>query len=701
MALRRSDGLPCPVCGGDDRFYLTTRPKHGGDPFWTCRMCNYKEYDRDGQPSGIKYHGSGVTLAMAENPPVRLVAKASPIGYANLADYAQVQGSDRATFAAAGWDDALLYEYAYTNRDGDPATGLTPIEPMPFTRIRRALSIETDGATRYRLLDGDKPKYWHAYGSHTGVNKVWYRLPQAIALALATGQPLVLVNGEASVVVAQSYGMPAVCEAGGGEKQTPDHLMASLRQSWTGPVLIALDGDAAGRKASEAKHAQYQAAGFVVRAIDIGAGEDVATFCKLRQAQSMADLVQCPDLVFAQASFNTAPQPAPGATQAPVPGMPPGVQAIIGTLARVGYTKIRKNQCGDHIEINGEPRTDEWNAIMRGKLRELGFKKFDAVDDAIVACAAAQSYHPIKTYLDSLPAWDGIDRIGQLADCLHGDHPTVTYNDGTHAALHNIYLVRWLVGSVAKIYEQAQNVMLVLSGVQGRGKSQLARWLCPDSLRAQYFLEQSIDPHDKDSFIRLRQFWLWEVGELDATMRKSDISALKEFITKKIVTVRRSYGRYDTTGPAVASLIGTVNGDSFLADDTGNRRFYVIDVQSIDWGYTQICQEQFWSQVMAHYRAVCPWQLLPEENLAQTAHNRRYLNDGVWGDWLKRYLEVTNDPADTMTLADVFDMLRGKGIFVQQDRSAETNIGRAMAALGVARRRLSGSRCYVGVRVRP
>lgn len=33
----------CPVCGGNDRFYLITAPHDGHDPYWRCRQCDYTE----------------------------------------------------------------------------------------------------------------------------------------------------------------------------------------------------------------------------------------------------------------------------------------------------------------------------------------------------------------------------------------------------------------------------------------------------------------------------------------------------------------------------------------------------------------------------------------------------------------------------------------------------------------------------------
>lgn len=611
-------------------------------------------------------------------------------GHADLAAYAAAQGSDRATFAAAGWSDSLLYEYEYTARDGSQALGLTPDEPLPFVRIRRALRLTTDAGPRWRLIDEDKPrpKYWHPTRTHLDSNKAWYRLGEAVALAAQVGY-LALCNGEASVVAAQAQGVPAVCETGGGEKATPPQLLQLVRALWQGPVLVALDGDGRGRQQGLKKADQYRQAGYQdVRAVDLGDGLDLATFCKLHQAQAAAQLPRQPDLMATPAA-----QAAPSAGQA---GGVTQSQAIMQQLQALGYT-FQANLCGNLIEVNGEPLTDWKAAQIRTAMRDIG-QKLAPVEDAWTAHAIASAYHPVRDYLESL-AWDGVSRIAQIAACIRGDSPIVTYADGRTCPLESVYLHRWLIGAVAKVDRQEQNGVLVFAGPQGTGKSYFARWLCPAPLQDRYFLESSIDPRDKDAALRLASMFLWEIGELDATTRKADVSALKDFVTQRVVTVRRAYGRYDTRAHAMASLIGTVNTGDFLMDDTGNRRFYVIDAQALDWGYTQIDNAQVWAEAMARYRAGEPWRLLPEESEVQAEHNRRYLSDGVMGDWLRRYLVVTGDPAHTMTAADVIDVLRAKNLPIStNDRAVSMDISRSMAALGVRKTRTrADGRCYIGV----
>ncbi|MBC8076887.1 MAG: AAA family ATPase, partial [Chloroflexales bacterium] len=71
-----------------------------------------------------------------------------------------------------------------------------------------------------------------------------------------------------------------------------------LLHAWPGAVLVALDCDDKGRKAAPQLAAQLRSAGREVRALDLqlGAKQDLADFCALRNGTSAADLAACADL---------------------------------------------------------------------------------------------------------------------------------------------------------------------------------------------------------------------------------------------------------------------------------------------------------------------------------------------------------------------------------------------------------------------
>lgn len=184
-------------------------------------------------------------------------------GYTGLADYAKAHGVEEGVYAAAGWAECRAKD-----RDG---------------KERPALSFPTQAGTRYRFTDGEKPPY-HSPG---GFKRCWYGLRRAVELARQENKPLVFCNGEASVVAAQHYGVPAVAIAGGSE-QIPDNLMSELRAAWQGDMVIAMDCDPQGKTATGKYGAQLPAA----RIADLGLSHhgDLADFCALYGDEAVTEL---------------------------------------------------------------------------------------------------------------------------------------------------------------------------------------------------------------------------------------------------------------------------------------------------------------------------------------------------------------------------------------------------------------------------
>lgn len=384
----------------------------------------------------------------------------------------------------------------------------------------------------------------------------------------------------------------------------------------------------------------------------------------------------------------------------PVAPEQPESQIIIERLRVLGY-EFRMNLCDDKLEVNGHGITDALQAEIRMKLRDIGLaKKIPAAEDAYVAEAKKNGYHPVKDYLDKLE-WDGSSRIATMTRFFQSADPPIVYSDGSRRALHAVYMHRWIIGAVAKVYNGEQNAMLVLDGPQGIGKSTWAHWICP--LR-DYFLEGPINVSDKDSDIRLISQWIWEVSELDATTRKADQSALKSFITKEVVTVRKSYGRHDIKKAAMCSLIGTVNNTSgFLADESGSRRFMITKIDRIDRGYKEIDLDQLWAEAKARYFDGEPWQLQQEESQAQARINERYEVETVLTDWLRRYFVFdTSADTDPLSLADIIRAMDIDGYRLSgSERSQAMELARVLLSLGARKEHTENGNRWFGIYAKP
>ena len=189
--------------------------------------------------------------------------------YNDLVDYARAHGVSAEVFIAAGWK----YErYPYDGQDS----------------LRRALRFPTKNGDRWRFLDGKKPKY----KSPREYTPCWYGLSRAVEIAGRTDKPLVICNGEPSVVAAQHWDVAACAITSGEKKDIPPELLDELKSAWNAEIILAPDCDETGMRMAAGWVSRLQEAGYQVRAVDLNGsvGFDLANFCALHKENSAAQL---------------------------------------------------------------------------------------------------------------------------------------------------------------------------------------------------------------------------------------------------------------------------------------------------------------------------------------------------------------------------------------------------------------------------
>lgn len=313
--------------------------------------------------------------------------------------------------------------------------------------------------------------------------------------------------------------------------------------------------------------------------------------------------------------------------------------------------KLAINQMTDEIMYCGVRLTQAREADIITDLMDYGLTGRQMIIDMIQVAALTNAFHPLYIFLNGL-VWDRHDHITDFLSCLH-----FRCNEEWGRSM----VKKWLLGSVAKIFEQAQLFMLVLDGRQGCGKSFLSRWLCP---LEEYFVEGAINPGEKDTDMMSISKWIWEVSELQATTRRADREALKSHITRQAVTIRAPYGKYAMTKSVTASYLGTINQDAgFLEDDSGNRRFVICQLDHIDWNYTKIDVKQLWAQVMAIYQEGKRWELTPEEETMRDTMNKNYDAPHPVIELFQKYFEIDSDNTESFTATiDILTTLEDEDI---------------------------------------
>lgn len=234
--------------------------------------------------------------------------------------------------------------------------------------------------------------------------------------------------------------------------------------------------------------------------------------------------------------------------------------------------------------------------------------------EQINAIAASNPYCPVRQMIESR-SWDGIPRFDSFMAQIKTPHRQ-------EAAL---YFRKWLIQAIAAVYlldGLSAAGMLALTGPQGIGKTQLIRLLA-STVKDSFLEGATLDPSNKDSVMTIASHWIVELGELDATFRKSDLAQLKAFITRKIDKFRRPYAKKDSEFPRRSVFAGTVNDAEFLHDNTGNRRFWVVQVNAICIDHS-IDIQQLWAEAKTWYDAGEAWHFNQQEQLSLNQHNSQF-----------------------------------------------------------------------------
>lgn len=224
------------------------------------------------------------------------------------------------------------------------------------------------------------------------------------------------------------------------------------------------------------------------------------------------------------------------------------------------------------------------------------------------AIADENAYNPAADWINSEP-WDGVDRLPAI-------YGTLTTPADYPAALKRILVHKWLLSASAAALTvrgfRCRGV-LTLQGPQGIGKTQWVQSLVPDPVLAGMVLkiDHHLDAQNKDSVLGACCSWICEIGELDSIFKR-DLGRIKGILTRNVDKVRRPYARLQSEYPRRTVFAATVNQHEFLVDDTGNSRWWVIQVEAVDYNHG-ISMQQLFAQLAVEFHAGGQWWLTAEE----------------------------------------------------------------------------------------
>ena len=200
---------------------------------------------------------------------------------------------------------------------------------------------------------------------------------------------------------------------------------------------------------------------------------------------------------------------------------------------------------------------------------------------SIIESSFSPRINPIQEYFNGLPLVDvssssslSLKAIPELANCV------VVRNSDKWLP----YLTKWLVAVVANAMDNREcrnHTCFVLTGEQGKFKTIFLDLLCPPTLHG-YSYTGKIYPQEKDTLTYIGQNLIVNIDDQLKALNKRDENELKNLITCPMVKYRMPYDKYVEEHPHLASFVASANGNDFLTDPTGSRRFLPFEVLSID-----------------------------------------------------------------------------------------------------------------------
>lgn len=233
---------------------------------------------------------------------------------------------------------------------------------------------------------------------------------------------------------------------------------------------------------------------------------------------------------------------------------------------------------------------------LSGELERFGLNTNNKrTEDAIKVVSRRFSVHPVRSRMDKM-VWDGTPRLSGWLKEIFGSEQDKDYLSFIGTA--------WMVAGVSRIYEPGKKFdhILILEGPESRGKSSAFRilstfggweYVC-DTVSFSQIGQMS-------SILMMQGKIIIEFQELDGLNKKDD-TELKKWITLTEDRIQKKYENPITNYKRQFIIGGTTNKDTYLKDETGNRRFWPVKANSADLGKLWEIKDQLWAEAVQLYK---------------------------------------------------------------------------------------------------
>jgi predicted P-loop ATPase len=299
----------------------------------------------------------------------------------------------------------------------------------------------------------------------------------------------------------------------------------------------------------------------------------------------------------------------------------------------------------------------------------------------ILCSSYSEAINPVKHYFKNVFPWDEVtDHISELALTVKAKN----------ADQWKTYLKKWLVGVVANVFIDercANHTMLVLTGAQGKFKTSWLENLCPKTLTS-YLYTGKLNLESKDCLTLIAENLFINIDDQLKQLHKKDENELKNLITINYVKYRRPYDPIITEYPHLCSFMGSVNGNEFLNDPTGSRRFLPFEVENIDIkAAQQLDMEKVWAQAYHLYKTGYRYWFNDEEIDELNTRNAEFSMISKEEEYLQYYFSNVQ-PEGVYQKMKFYptSIIKSKLETLTHDKLSDKKMGEALNKLGYVKK---------------
>ena len=217
------------------------------------------------------------------------------------------------------------------------------------------------------------------------------------------------------------------------------------------------------------------------------------------------------------------------------------------------------------------------------------------IEKAVSQAAREHAFDPVKDYMSvCAEKWDKIARV---------EGAFSTYWGSMDSDYVRLVSRMFFVGLVMRAFRPGvkHDCAPVFEGGQGAGKSSAMAVLA-----GEWFADTPFRMGEKDGYLSIQGVLIYEIAELEQ-FNRSEVTAVKAFMSSSKDRYREPYGRRMKNVPRRTCFAATTNEDKYFKDPTGNRRFWPVKVGVIDLDALALDRDQLIGEAVHMMRNKMLW----------------------------------------------------------------------------------------------